>query len=472
MPWMIFVRLFLFLSLLFPYSLSAAIPVYLNLDLVDEYASTGEGYTSPASSRNGLQQLFLEYDADALGVTWANFFEGGILINDFSNSGLSKRTISLVSGKVEDFEYPLINYGVSYASIYMNHITPYSLDVSLNTVWAWDESSGLWTDLRSEVELPSGNIYDIYFTDNYLNLIVVDGSNYTFWQLTDKFERIDEIDYRPERIISHSSAPMILSGKYVKKVGSDFTKVSFGIEELRPFNSADDKGGILFTEDKKDGGKLVWYSYSDDLLTMIEQPELSQGLLGCGSYYTAEIYCTFQVGVSEIAIYKLKGEGFQLDSVFTFSDGDIDLEGVSLFALYGENRVIQIKHEESNSTALIEISPYASKVLSSAPEPQTQYLLGIHPADGKNYFFRSSESGWEINRYDISEPVEVISLVNAEDYPEYRILKNEEKSSSHGFGSLTLELLFMLLVFLMPVLDRSHFTNFFFGFNGRRILVR
>ena len=84
-------RLFFFLSLLFPYSLSAAIPVYLNLDLMDEYASTGEGYTSAASSRNGLQQLFLGYDVDALGMTWANFFEGGILINVFSNPGFSKK---------------------------------------------------------------------------------------------------------------------------------------------------------------------------------------------------------------------------------------------------------------------------------------------------------------------------------------------------------------------------------------------
>ncbi len=280
--------------------------------------------------------------------------------------------------------------------------------------------------------------------------MLFDASFYSIWQLTSEFEKIDELEDEPETIVSYLSTPIILNGTYVKKIGSEFASVSYGLNEISTHNSAFTDDGVLLSTYGSGNRELIWYSFADNSIKKVYEPEVAEELKRCSSHSTSEIHCMFQTGPSELAIYKLDEGIFQLDSVFSFNDESIDLNGVYLFSIYGQTRIIQLLLEEYSSY-LLELSPFNSRVLSNTPDGHQHFSLGLNSSGSKHYFVRSSEVGMEINRYDIEGNTEITPLVTEDEYPEYRVMEVEDSSSSDsGIGSMPTYLLAMLLILLTP----------------------
>ena len=448
----LFLLLILFLSCS---SLLNAIPIDVNLYFEDDYVLTGEGYSDPDSDRYNLQKVSLEYER--LVSTWFNL-DGDKLTVTFLGEPLSKKTISKISGEVSSFEYPSVNTGVpnDFESVHFNNATPYILDKKLNTIWIWDQPSEFWFNIRDEYNVPSGEIYDIYFFDEFLHIVMFEGSFYSVWQLTSEFEKIDELGDEPEKIINYANTPIILNKNFVKKVGSEFTKVYYNFKKISTYHhNPTTETGVLLSPFNPDVTELVWYSFSENSISRINQPEMAEEWMGCSNYSTPEIHCMFQMGPSEFAIYKLDNGAFQLDSVFSFNDEGIDLRGASLFSIYGQTRIIQLQLEEENSSHLLEWSPIKSRTLSSTPDGQYHLYFGLNLLENKNYFIRSSEVGIEINKYDVEGDLEIIPLVSENEYPEYRVMKVEGSSSSNsGSGRIPIYMIVILLVLLIPSTKR------------------
>jgi len=447
------VRIFLLFSLFLSFSLSNAIPIDVNLNFEDDYVQPSSGYSEPDPDRYNLQKVSVEYDQIA---PTSFHLDGSKLAVTFLDDPLHIKRISKSSGELESFEYPSVNSNVSYTfeSVRFNKSKPYILDENLNTIWMWDEPSGFWSDIRDEYDVPNGDIYDIYFFGEVLHLVLFDGFFYSIWNLASGFEKIDEMVDEPKTIVSYLSTPIIISDTHVKKIGNEFAKVSYGLNTIytyRAYKPTFTEDGVLLSASGSGSRELIWYSFSDNSITKIYEPEVAEESKGCSNYSTVEIHCMFQTGPSELAIYKLDDGVLELDSVFSFNDESIDLRGVSLFSVYGKTRIIQLLLEKENSSHLLEWSPIKFRTLSSTPDGQYHYYLGLNPLDSKNYFLRSSETGVEINRYDIEGSSETSPLVADDEYPEYRVMEVEDFSSSDsGIGSMPTYLLAMLLILLTP----------------------
>lgn len=441
-------RLFILLIFfVFMYSLNA-IPIDVDLSFEEDYAALGAGYSEMDSDRYNLQKVSVEYEQ--LGSTWFDLDDGKITVS-FLGEPFSIKTISEVSGEVYSFDYPSVNSNISYSfdTVKFNKLAPYILDEYLNTIWIWSEPSESWLDIRDEYSVPDGDILEIYFFDELLHLVIFDGSLYSIWHLSNEFEKIDELEEAPETIVYYTKDSIILNKNFVKKIGSDFQKVYYGINEASIFYPAFTGDGVLLSMIGSASVELVWYSFLDNSLTKIYNPKVAEEWKGCGNYSMSEMHCMFQTGPHELAIYKLADGEFKLDSVFSFNDESIDLRGVSLFSVYGKTRIIKLQLEEENSSHLLELSPTKSRIFSSTPDGQYHFYLGLSVLDNKNYFVRSSEVGVEINRYDIEGSTEIVPLVLEDEYPEFRVMEIESSSSrASGSGSMPIYLLVMLLTLL------------------------
>ncbi len=438
-------RLFLLLCLFLSFSTLNAIPIDVDLNFDEVYALPGGGYSEPDLDRYNLQKVAMEYDQFV--SIWFDL-DGEKLTVTFLDDPLSMKSVLHASGELDTFEYPSVNSNVSYTfdSVRFNKSTPYILDKELNTLWVWDEFSKSWTDIRDEYDLPNGEIYDVYFFNEVLHLVLFDGSFYSIWKLASEFEKIDEMVDEPKIIVSYLSTPTIINGTHVKRIGSEFSKVSYGLNEISTHNSAFTDNGILLSTYGSGGRELIWYSFADNNIAKVYEPEMAEELKRCSSHSTSGIHCMFQTGPHELAIYKLDEGIFQLDSVFSFNDESIDLNGVYLFSIYGQTRVIQLLLEEYSSY-LIELSPSNSRTLSSTQDGHQHFSLGLSSLDDKHYFIRSSEAVVEVNRYDIEGSLEAIPLVTEDEYPEYRVMETENSSSGNsGTGSMPTYLLAMLLI--------------------------